>query len=316
MKLKYVALFSFTALLLTGCGKDDSVATQESTQRAQPLVEEAMRAERDGKTDEAVTLYRRALRSDSANAVAHFNLALLLHDRKKDYIGAYYHYQEYLDLSPSSEKAELVREQMAVVKGLLAEQLAQDITNRKRRELEDEYSSIRDSLTEAQIELSKLRTANAEKEKTIEELERKLRSLENIISAMKEDEEARKAQNEAGLTQARSLASEVTAEDDVATDDISAIRDLANEMITEDDGGQSERNQATRDAVEGKVDDELVTASPTPGKKYLVRPGDTWRQLAREAYGDGAQWTKLRDANRSTTNPNGRLRAGETVVIP
>ncbi len=316
MKLKTIALSCCAALLIAGCGEDDSVASREASQRDNPLMDQALNAEREGNVEGAITFYRKVLQEDGKNAMAHFNLALLLHDRKKDYIGAYYHYQEYLDLQPASEKSQTVKEQMVVVKGLLAEELAQDVANRKRRELEEQYGTLRNELADAQNTLAKTRKELAARDETIADLERQLKRLQNIVDAMKEAEESRKAQNDAGLGQARQLAESSTVENDAATEDIAAIRDLANTMITEDDGGQSERNQATRDAVEGKSDGEIVAATPTAGKKYLVRPGDTWRRLAREAYGDGAQWTKLRDANRSTTNPNGRLRAGETVIIP
>ncbi len=317
MKLKSLALSCLVALTFVGCNKDNSAANEEKQQRSQPLMEEAMRAEQEGATDTAITLYRRALRSDGTNAMAHFNLALLLHDRKKDYVGALYHYQEYLDLQPNSEKAQTVTEQITIVQSLLAETLAQDIVSRRRRELEAEYSTLRNELTETEVELAKVRKELAQKDDTIAELERKLSRLESLIEAMKADEEERRVQYNADVERARQLATTVgTPADDEADTSIAAIRDLATTMIEEDDGGQKARNEAARAAAEGKTDEELIAATPTAGKKYVVRPGDTLSRLAREAYGDAAQWPKIRDANRSTTNPNWRLRAGETILIP
>ncbi len=317
MKLKYVALSCFAALALAGCGGDDSVANQEKEQRSQPLMEAAMRAEQEGEIDKAATLYRQALRSDGANAMAHFNLALLLHDQKKDYVAALHHYQEYLDLQPNSEKAATVKEQIALVRGLLTDQLAQEIVNRKRREIEADYTAANNALTETKMELAKVRQALADKDEVVADLERQVKRLQNIIDAMKQEEQERETQYKAEVERARTVAAkEGTPADDEASSEIANIRDLANTMIEEEDGGQKARDEAVRAAVEGKMDVDMIAATPTAGKKYIVRPGDTLSRLAREAYGDSTQWTKIRDANRSTTNPNWRLRAGETIQIP
>lgn len=61
-----------------------------------------------GDFDEAVALYGRALRQDPALARVHFDLAQLLHEQTGDYVAAIYHYRQYLELRPASDKRELI----------------------------------------------------------------------------------------------------------------------------------------------------------------------------------------------------------------
>jgi nucleoid-associated protein YgaU len=54
---------------------------------------------------------------------------------------------------------------------------------------------------------------------------------------------------------------------------------------------------------------------PEP-KSYTVQAGDSLFKISEKFYGDTTQWKKIRDANRATINPDGRLRIGQTLVIP
>jgi nucleoid-associated protein YgaU len=56
---------------------------------------------------------------------------------------------------------------------------------------------------------------------------------------------------------------------------------------------------------------------PRPGTQtYVVQPGDSLFRIAEKIYGDSAQWKKLRDANRNRIDPDGRVRAGQILLIP
>jgi LysM repeat protein len=60
------------------------------------------------KVDEAIKTYEAILDSNSGRGRAHLDLALLLQDHKKDYVGAIYHYRQYLRLQPASQKREMI----------------------------------------------------------------------------------------------------------------------------------------------------------------------------------------------------------------
>ncbi len=58
-------------------------------------------------------------------------------------------------------------------------------------------------------------------------------------------------------------------------------------------------------------------ASAVPEKRtYVVQPGDTLFRVSEKFYGDATHWKKLRDANRTTIDPDGRIRAGQVIVVP
>jgi nucleoid-associated protein YgaU len=49
---------------------------------------------------------------------------------------------------------------------------------------------------------------------------------------------------------------------------------------------------------------------------YVVQPGDTLMRIAARFYGDNTKWKKIREANRGQIGPDGRIRAGQNIVIP
>lgn len=306
------------ALLCFSACSDDSVAERERRERSDTLFAEAMAAESRGDTAGAETLYRQLLARNPAMASAHLNLAIIQHDLKKDYIEAIHHYRAYLDLQPASEKASIVNDRIFSARGLLATQLAAEIVARDHRTLTAECDELRAQIAALERTVSTHKHTLTEKESVIADLKAKIARQQTIIDAMRASESETKANLEAELAAARRAAEKVKLrqEEEAADEEIAAIRADALRMIEEEDGGQSKINEATREATRGLTDEENLTASPTPGRKYTVRPGDTLSQLAREAYGKAADWTRIRDANRSTTNPDGRLRAGDTIYIP
>jgi nucleoid-associated protein YgaU len=68
-----------------------------------------------------------------------------------------------------------------------------------------------------------------------------------------------------------------------------------------------------------------ATASPTPDgsatprpveHRYIVRNGDTLREIARELYGDEGKWTVILEANRSVIPDPDNLTVGTSLLIP
>ena len=51
-------------------------------------------------------------------------------------------------------------------------------------------------------------------------------------------------------------------------------------------------------------------------KTYVVQPGDSLFRVAERFYGDATQWKKIREANRARIDPDGRIRAGQIIVVP
>ena len=64
----------------------------------------------DKEFDSAVTEFKTALSYNPNNAYAHFNLGIIYDDYFKDKDNAKYHYRSFLELSPTSDDADSVRE--------------------------------------------------------------------------------------------------------------------------------------------------------------------------------------------------------------
>jgi Dyp-type peroxidase family len=62
----------------------------------------------------------------------------------------------------------------------------------------------------------------------------------------------------------------------------------------------------------------MAPAGPvTPGKNYTVQAGDSLFSIAQRAFGNGADWPLIYDANKQTIGPNPNvIRIGEVLVIP
>ncbi|MBA4387417.1 MAG: hypothetical protein C0404_05510 [Verrucomicrobia bacterium] len=105
-------LFLVTALALAilgqaGCSK--SVKRMDRRDRSSPQVQEAIGLLNKGDKAGAIKAYKRALDTEPLLARVHLDLALLLHDYEKDYVGAIYHYRRYLELRTATEKNEMIQ---------------------------------------------------------------------------------------------------------------------------------------------------------------------------------------------------------------
>ena len=319
MKLKSVLLTASCALLIAfaGCGKEDA-AEAARKERAAALRAEARTAEAQGNITAAETFYRQLLVVDPSDAAAHLSLANLSHDARKNYLDAIYHYQRYLDLVPDSDKTQMVTDRLASARTLLANQMAAEIVAREQRILTEERDTLQDEVNEQKAAIRKLENTVESRNNDIEDLKAEIKRLNRLIDQLKTIEAESRASQAALLEQARKeLEAERSKPDLSGTEDrVKAAREEADAILNEPDGGASRIDTALRAKAEGAGDEIPVAASPTAGKRYLVRPGDRYSSLAREAYGNAALWPRIRDANRSTTNPDGRLLAGETILIP
>ena len=60
---------------------------------------------------------------------------------------------------------------------------------------------------------------------------------------------------------------------------------------------------------------KTASAEKSP-RTYVVQPGDSLFRVAERFYGDATQWKKIREANRTRIDPDGRIRAGQIIVVP
>ena len=105
---------------LVGC--DQTVDTPSSSVRAN-----AMEDCQAGRYEPAIAGFEKVLKSDPKDHLAHFQLATLLQEQRKDYLGAIVHFRLYLDMRPSDDKTTLAADRIEECTSmLLAEKTRKD----------------------------------------------------------------------------------------------------------------------------------------------------------------------------------------------
>ena len=112
-----VALAAACLCGLLGCGQ--AVDTPSSSDRAN-----AMEDCQAGRYDAAIAGFERILKSDPKDHLAHFQLASLLQEQRKDYLGALVHFRLYLDMRPADDKTALAAGRIEECKNMLAAEKA------------------------------------------------------------------------------------------------------------------------------------------------------------------------------------------------
>ncbi|MDX9866925.1 MAG: LysM peptidoglycan-binding domain-containing protein [Kiritimatiellia bacterium] len=177
--VRYGVIALWSVLLLSGAGCRKSGAREaESAERESSLYRKAFAAEQSGDLKEAIRLYNRVLIEEPHSFSAHFQLATLLHDHAEDYVGAIYHYKQYLYLRPEAEKSTLAQDRIRIAEQLLAPQILRkvgdsvqgisqahllkenDRLNRLITTLEGEKSMLVESKTTAEQERTRLQAEN------------------------------------------------------------------------------------------------------------------------------------------------------------
>lgn len=351
--MKIVSCFCVLAgvLLMVGCGGEKDVAKVEARERGIAQLQQASEAEQAGNPGKAIELLERALLEEPKAFSAHFQLATLLQDHARDYMGAIYHYRQYLKNRPDSEKSKLAEDRIRVAEQLLAPQIMKRVGEAGDAAIQAQLLKDIDNLNKRIAELvgekAGLSERNAESEKTIKNLQSENSRLRRIVdsvraeaanAAIPEDNvSAREAAQREGGGMLRRPGERKTI-DKSKFGDLKKMREEANALSAEgaalknDSGVKSTASASDRpeeaQVQSGKIGDgeefslsALLKGSERKEKKatkrkYVVRPGETLYMLSERFYGTKMQWKRIRDANRATINPDGRLIAGQTLWIP
>ena len=102
------------AFLCGLCGCSQSVDVPNSSLRRN-----AMEDYQAGRYDAAFAGFEHVLKNDPKDYLAHFQVAVLMQDERKDYLGALVHYRLYLDMRPEDDKTTQASERMEICKNML-----------------------------------------------------------------------------------------------------------------------------------------------------------------------------------------------------
>lgn len=308
------------ALIAVGVGGCDFLSGQEfSKERADRAYRTAMDDYRAGRLQQAVDGLSKVSMADPANASARFQLACLLQDFSKDYFAASCEYREYLQQQPGSEKAPLAKDRLQACE----KELAKTLAAKYRLDTSEGLRQQLDAASSAREEAEK-RSAALEKEVAV--LKSRLAAVEagnarlrNAFGA-EDGEETAGASVKTALEEAKRLAGndEKTAE----SSGLGTIADAKALLKEEEEDGTAPLVQPAdarqkRDAAEkAKQTAEAADYGPEHPSSYVVQEGDSLYKIAMRFYGRKSAWSRIRDANKAIISTDGRVKAGQRIVLP
>ncbi len=293
-----MALMALTSL--TAC--DYIERRSFDKEREDGLYQVAMEEYRAGRIDSAIAKLREVCVRDPANSSARFQLAYLLQDHAKDFLGATCAYREYLAQRPESDKASFARERLKDCERDLATALA----NRYGLNAVSDYQKRTAEMAEA---LKKSADKVASLETELETSRRRVATLEDELSRAREIFKAEvKAEEEASAIAATEIKDAKSLLDDVAEDE------KAKPMLEQPVEAKAKRDEKRRE----KEDAPSIIEVPRIDHPdtYIVQDGDTLYKLAIRFYGRSSAWSRIREANKTIISTDGRIRVGQRLVLP
>ena len=325
--------------LAVGCDRARELSEKEALERSTRLYSNAMDDYRAGRLEAAIKGFERVVLDEPKSYSAHFQLATLLHDVRKDYIGAIAHYRAYLALRPASDKANVAIDRVKLCETLLASDIIKkaavgpETIKKENKRLTEE----RDALA---VKMRKLEVDLAEANKTIAGLKKDNESQHNLIAKLSADDvgdapttakkalaELRAIEAEAARRRNKPTDAELLDDDSDSNDrirhsaDIAKLRAEAEREDKTDAGNRYARAVSTNKvqaAAGGLFGDgrKKKVALPARPETYTVQEGDTLYRISTRFYGSSAKWRAIRELNKATISTDGRLRAGQVIRLP
>ena len=339
-------------LASAGCGKS-SVAVAEGKERNSALYRKALEAERAGDIKDAIRQYRNLLIEEPRAFSVHLQLATLLQDYEENYVAALYHYQQYLILRPESDKSTLAKDRIRISEQHLAPQILRKVGDSVEGLTQAHLLKENDRLNRAIVQLQSDRatlietTERAERERVAATNE--TARLRDILNRMRVAETVEKPPAAAP----RRTEQDTRPAERPDARSLQALRDEAAALAAEGNRAAATAERTTRTTAaedvlrnaQQRVSGDTTARPPAPPPKesenlttllrggertttrreaapaaeprtHVVLPGDTLFRIAEKYYGDSTHWKKIRDANKTRIDPDGRIRAGQILVIP
>jgi len=253
---------------LFGCSKE--AETSNVSDRAN-----AMEDFQAGRIDPAIAGFERVLKNDPKDYLAHFQLATLLQEQRKDYLGALVHFTCYLNTRPADDKTTIADDRINQCKDMLLAEHA-----RKNGGLVASPAKPAEPDKKASQEVARLKKENA----TLQQQNKNLRYLLSKLG-----ETGKKGHAPSLDAETRKLLAELRVSDAEEQQHRIVIPTDTELLDNEDDGGsqisspkvQSQISDINRDEVNGSARtaikkpamtaDELSTSkNPPPIKRPQV----------------------------------------------
>jgi len=300
---------------VAGCGR---VGHFDERERNNRIVSKAYEMANQGDYDSAITLFTKALETYPRLSRPHFDLALLLHDRRRDYVRAIYHYKRYLELRPGTEKESMIKERIR-------------LAERAFGALHTVEGAAPGKLVRA------LEASNKELEKKNAGLQERVVALEQELGQLREQERQRyKAAvmgGDASVVSPPVAPNPKPPPEPVATVTPPPVATVTPEpppvTVTEPKPAPRPAPRTPTPAAVSKPvppKPRPATTKPKPARTtppkpavvrtYTVRRGDSLSKIAYKVYGDATQWRKIQDANRESLGDSVNVKVGQVLVVP
>ena len=329
-------------LLLAGCERLETSAA-ERAERATRGYTAAMAELQAGRVDAAIEGFEKVVRDEPGNGNAHFQLAALLEDAKKDYLGAIVHYRLYMIIKPKSDKASIAADRL---KGCETRYAAAVV---EKAGLDNQFATELEKLRKEHDQCGKKAAKLAE---SLDEANRKIASLEHAVEMkgrMLEKAGAITDDSTVAKTAKKNLHptdTELLDDDNDGGGKLISAKDMKTlrEMLEDDDrtapktiapGGATVLHADDADAPErpsivgtdGTNAAPANAANPFAKKKekkpkrlipetYTVEEGDTLMRISAKFYGTNHKWRAIREANKTIISPDGRVKTGQVIKLP
>ena len=332
MMRRNLLLGAAVAVLLVGCDPSEPSAAERGD-RASRHYTAAMAELQSGHVDAAIKSFEEVVRAEPGNGNAHFQLAALLEDVKKDYLGAIVHYRLYLTIRPQSDKASVAQDRM---KGCETRYTAQLIEKAGvENQFAEELDKLRRDHGQCGKKLAKLSEALDGANRKIASLEKdvamKAKMLERATSIVDEPSTASAPKRSRRPTDAELIEDETEGDRVLSSVDIKHLR----AMLDEDErtavppksadmtaAGAEEAGSPPLAATNqpASAANPFVRKKKSPGRlipeTYTVEEGDTLMRISAKFYGTNHKWREIREANKTVISPDGRVNAGQVIKLP
>lgn len=167
-----------------GCNRGPSLSEIEAKERTSRLFRDAMDDLQAGRMDAAIKRFERVVQEEPKAYSAHFQLATLLQDVRKDYISAIAHYRDYLAMRPASDKATVAQDRVKLCETLLSAEMVRKAGGSASNKLSEDndrltaqcdalqkkVSGLEGELEKAKRTIARLETENASKSRLLDKL--------------------------------------------------------------------------------------------------------------------------------------------------
>ena len=315
-----MAMAAMAIATLTAC--DYAGRKELSRERADSIYRSAMGDYQAGRIKPAIDALKEVCGRDPSNGSARFQLACLLQDHEKDFAGAYCAFLEFLNQHPGSEKMAMAKERMRDCEKEFAVKLAAkyglDRSSVGKRELD----ALREELKNSDSRREKLENDLAAAMRRVAFLSGEVARFEKVMEGIGKNESSVAS---ATVDEAKLLLDENSESDKPqATAEIveaktlldgDAQEETSKPVITQPENAKAKRD-AAKAAAEGRPKSEAERLREKRPDVYEVQNGDTLYKIAVRFYGHSSAWSRIRDANKALISNDGRIRAGQKLVLP